>query len=206
MSAIVTREPSRGEGLLVTPQEGSPFFIPILLALELHLHEGDVLSEQQLEDCYKVFRLYQGRRKALDLLAMREHAPRELSIKLQQKGWKREESEAVVRGLRADHLVDEERYTRSFIASRIRKNPEAPSLLRMRLQEKGISPEIIESVMDEFFADEESRAALIAAAIRKAPARAVGDKLTAYLQRKGYSLRDIRHALAVAHSSEGSEG
>lgn len=185
---------------MVVPREGSPFFVPTSVAMTLHLHDGDILTEEQTEQCFAASRLHACRQKALDLLAMRDHAPRELSTKLSRKGWTREEAETVVSRLREEHVVDEERYARAFVESRLRRSPEAPRYIELRLQEKGISREVIRPVIDEAFSDEASLEDVIRAAVRKAPRSATGDRLVAYLRRKGFSLPSIRRVLGSGAS------
>ncbi|AEC02403.1 regulatory protein RecX [Parasphaerochaeta coccoides] len=194
MSARLERESSR-DGYMVITEEGSPFFIPTSVAITLHLHDGDSLTDEQTALCLHASRIHACRQKALTLLAMRDHAPRELALKLCRKGWMREEADEVIARLREEHLVDEERYARSFVESRRRRSPEAPGHLELRLKEKGIGRDVIQAVVSEAFSSEESMTDAINDAIRKAPRAATGHKLMAYLRRKGFPLSSIRRVI-----------
>ena len=87
--------------------------------------------------------------RALRLLSQREHTEKEIRRKLGEKGCGREEIDSAVSRLIAEDSLSEERFAESFIRSRLRRNPEGRSILRMRLAEKGTPPAVADAALEE---------------------------------------------------------
>lgn len=87
------------------------------------------------------------RNVAMNLLARREHAVAELCSKLAARGFSPEDIDAAVAKLAAEGLVSDDRFAESFVASRMRKG-HGPVRIRMDLQQRGVSPELIDMHLD----------------------------------------------------------
>ena len=87
------------------------------------------------------------REKAMDFLANREHSQTELMRKLQSKGYDNNEIELALVQLKADRLLDDERFVESFVNSRINKG-QGPVKIRVELKQRGINDDIIRSCID----------------------------------------------------------
>lgn len=94
------------------------------------------------------------RKKAMDLLARREHAVVELQQKVQAYAKKQELDERevaiVIEELLDDGLVSDERFTEAFVRYR-RNNGYGPRRIQTELRERGVSEKIQAAYLD--FAD-----------------------------------------------------
>jgi len=81
------------------------------------------------------------------LLAAREHSRRELRQKLTQRDADPERLERVLDRLQQAGLQSDERFTESFIESRIRKG-QGPVRIRLELRERGIGSELAERFLE----------------------------------------------------------
>src|SRR5210317_2416186 len=88
------------------------------------------------------------RRRAMDLLARREHGITELSRKLIAKDFDPELVEKAVAGLARDNLVSDERFCEAMINSRVNRG-NGPVKVRYELRSKGVPGSTIDRVMDE---------------------------------------------------------
>ena len=77
-------------------------------------------------------------------MARREHSARELSLKLQAKGFDAADIEAVLRELIQENLLSDERFAESFVASRIGRGS-GPVRIAAELRQRGVADELRES-------------------------------------------------------------
>ncbi len=85
-----------------------------------------------------------ARKKAMDLLARREHTRAELERKLESAGFEADVVAAVTEALDDEGLQSDARFVESFVQSRINQG-KGPVRIRAELREKGVA----ESVTDE---------------------------------------------------------
>lgn len=88
------------------------------------------------------------RRRAMDLLARREHGRQELQHKLCQKGLAQDVVRDVLAELAAEGLLSDERFTEAFIHARCQRG-QGPQRIRAELRERGISESLIDACLDE---------------------------------------------------------
>ena len=93
--------------------------------------------------------------RALKLLAMREHSAKEIECKLAAKGYDDTEIAETISKLISENSLSDRRFAYAYVRSRMRRNPEGRPILRMRLREKGVASDIVETVLSEFWDDEE---------------------------------------------------
>lgn len=82
------------------------------------------------------------RKKSIELLARREHAPAELRIKLQRRGFDSSMIESTLDRLIDEDLLSEDRYVECYVATHIARG-RGPSRLRSELRQRGIGDELI---------------------------------------------------------------
>ncbi len=82
------------------------------------------------------------RRKAIELLARREHTRDELRLKLERRGFSRDSIDRLLQVLIKEKLLSSTRYIEDYIASRIRRFY-GPNRIRMDLESKGLDKEEI---------------------------------------------------------------
>lgn len=136
-----------------------------------------------------------GRRKAMDLLARREHSRLELERKLAARNFDPELVRAVLDELEQDGLLSAERFAESFVASRYAKG-QGPYRIRRELAERGV--ESASGVIDDrrFDWDALARATRVKR-FGAAPPADIRDKArqVRFLEYRGFGHEQIKRAL-----------
>jgi regulatory protein len=135
------------------------------------------------------------RKRALGLLARREHTVRELGEKLASGG---EAEEAVVRAvveeLARKDLVSDARYARAFALDAVRMKPRARRRIVSELVDRGVPAANAAGAVDVAFDEEEVDDAVLARRLAEAYLPRVADqddetrwrRVATYLQRRGF--------------------
>jgi regulatory protein len=87
------------------------------------------------------------RRKAMDLLARREHSVAELRRKLLAKGYAQLAVDEQLRLLEQENLLSDQRFAESYVNFRSKKGF-GPVRIRLELKEKGVNATLIEEYLD----------------------------------------------------------
>lgn len=87
------------------------------------------------------------RRKALDLLARREHAVAELRQKLEARGYAPDTVQAFVRALQNEGLVSDERFTEAFVRYRMNRGY-GPVRIQSELRERDVGETVRACYLD----------------------------------------------------------
>jgi regulatory protein len=138
------------------------------------------------------------REKALELLALREHSRKELMEKLLRRKFPRDLADRVGRDLAACGLLDDARFARNLVRSRLRSRPCGERGLVSLLRTKGIAPEdakdAVREVMGEEEVDEEemARKLLHARLGGKKPDEKALARAGNLLLRRGFDARVVR--------------
>jgi regulatory protein len=88
-----------------------------------------------------------ARKKAMDLLARREHAADELVIKLVKSGFSNETASAAVTRLSDEGLQSDERFVESFVQSRVSQG-KGPQRIRADLRQRGVADAAIAHALE----------------------------------------------------------
>ncbi len=144
------------------------------------------------------------RRRALDLLARREHSRLELKHKLLARAFVPTLVDDVLDALQADGLLDEGRFLESFIRTRIGKG-QGPTRIVAELDQRGIDRGRVRAWLRGSELDWPS----LAAGVREkrfGPSRpesfADRARQTRYLQYRGFEIDQIKAALELAGKSD----
>jgi regulatory protein len=151
---------------------------------------GQELSDEKIASLKADDEREAAYQKALHFISYRPRSSAEVRQNLTKRGI----SEALVgetlNRLEANGLVNDQTFARAWVENRNEFRPRSKSALRMELRRKGLSDEIIQSVLDENV-DEE---ALAFEAARKYARRLAGlewpefrQKLAGFLARRGFS-------------------
>jgi len=89
------------------------------------------------------------RRTALDLLARREHARRELDRKLVARGYDADAVAAVLDGLARDGLLSDARYVEEYVRSRVARGF-GPQRIGAELRERGVAGAVIADALQVY--------------------------------------------------------
>ncbi len=115
----------------------------------VHEEISDLLSGKK-EDRFSCPK--EARKKAMDFLARREYGQAELIKKLADKGYARDIAERAVIKLTEEGLQSDQRFTESFVQSRINQG-KGPVRIRLDLGQRGIANAAIEAAIEEAGAD-----------------------------------------------------
>jgi regulatory protein len=137
------------------------------------------------------------RRRAMDLLARREHARRELAAKLRSRGMPADMVESVLDDLGRENLLSDARFAESFIAARVGRG-QGPVRIRMELEQKGVGSEAIAMALDNASPDwGELAAAARSKRFGRKPPRDFHERArqARFLQYRGFASDHISRAL-----------
>jgi regulatory protein len=148
-----------------------------------------------------------ARRVAMDLLARREHSPRELRAKLVGRGYPADEVDTALGALEREGLLSATRFLESFIASHVRRG-HGPTRIRAELERQGISRDDVGRALQAAGID-------FAAVARDVCQRRFGAagprdfadraKRLRFLQYRGFSAEDARRAVGAAAGPAGDD-
>jgi regulatory protein len=93
-----------------------------------------------------------ARKKAMDLLASREHGRAELLRKLGNAGFDSDMAADAIDRLQDEGLQSDRRFVENFVQSRIGQG-KGPVRIRAELGERGMSPGLVDEVIEEAEAD-----------------------------------------------------
>ena len=136
-------------------------------------------------------------RRALGLLARRDHSRAELLAKLVRSGHERAEAERAVEGLARQGLVSDSRFAEAFVRSRIERGG-GPLRIRRDLEARGVERSTVERLLDP---DDEAWEARARGAREKrfgaAPPRERSEaaRQTRFLLGRGFTHRQVRRAI-----------
>ena len=136
-------------------------------------------------------------RKALGLLARREHSRAELAAKLVRAGHGRAEAEGAVEDLAGQGLVSDARFAEAFIRARIERGG-GPLRIRRDLEARGVEGPVVEGLLDPD--DEAWEARARAVREKRFGAAPPGDggeaaRQARFLQGRGFTRRQVRRAI-----------
>ena len=136
-------------------------------------------------------------RRALGLLARREHSRAELIAKLVRSGHERSEAERTVEDLGARGLVCDSRFAEAFVRSRVERGS-GPHRIRRDLAARGVEASIVDGLLDPDSEEWEARARGVRE--KRFGAAAPGSRSEAarqarFLSGRGFTRRQIRQAI-----------
>jgi regulatory protein len=143
-------------------------------------------------------------RVALALLAGREHGRRELTRKLDARGFPADVITAVVTALETSGALAEARFTETFVRSRIAKG-QGPQRIRSELAQRGVADADVESALRD--ADVDWLATARAARRKRFGAATPSDfreraRQARFLEYRGFTGEQVRGALEVDGDSD----
>ena len=100
---------------------------------------GEEVPEQQLRDC---------RKRAMDLMARREHGRVELESKLRQRGFADEQIGPVLDRLQSEGLLGDLRFAEGLVVSRSQRG-QGPVRIEAELVQKGVAADIAHQAVTE---------------------------------------------------------
>jgi regulatory protein len=139
----------------------------------------------------------EARKKAMDYLARREYGHQELIAKLATAGFDADVAVAIVAVLRDENLQSDQRFSESFVQSRISQG-KGPVRIRQELKERGIRADVVDDALQE--ADEDWFALAIEIRVKKFGPDVPGEfkekaRQMRFLQYRGFGQEHIQSAI-----------
>lgn len=135
------------------------------------------------------------------LLSYRPRSKKELSFRLKLKKFDKITVKKVIQRLEELDYIDDEEFAKFWIRMRLSAKPCGVSLLCYELRDKGVSQDIIDSVIKEQTKDYDEKKVALDLAIQQKDRLKNKDLTTAkrrifgYLKRRGFSYSDIYDAI-----------
>lgn len=138
---------------------------------------------------------------AINLLSRAPKSEKELKMKMQDKGYDVIFIENVIKKLREQRYIDDERYSEMFISSKINTSKDGKRKIKEALYNKGINKEIIDEKLSSVSEEEEiERAFLLAkkklASMKEEDTRKKTLKLSNYLINKGFEYSTVKKVVS----------
>ncbi|MDE3058252.1 MAG: RecX family transcriptional regulator [Bacteroidota bacterium] len=125
--------------------------------VRLSLYEGRELSKTESELLQQSARDDDAKRSAMHYLSRRPRTEKEITDYLAKKKFDEQTTRRALAALNDLHLLDDSEFTRMFCRDKIQRKPVGERILRSALLRKGVSKEIINTVMPEFFSHDAER-------------------------------------------------
>ena len=161
-----------------------------------HIKAGVEISDEELHSLIQQSEKQRANEKALNLITYRDHSKKELKEKL-SRTYSEETAEEIAEKMQEAGLVNDEEYARKYAEELLCKKHMSMRGIEFRLREKGISPEIIQTISKELECDPAAEIQQVLA--KKYPSYLQDEKIKkraiAALQRLGWSWSDIKNAM-----------
>ena len=166
------------------------------------ISEGSEVDEHRLNDLLKDSRLIEAKRRALNMLSVRDYSGEQLAERLSRKTGS-ESAHAAVERMQELGLIDDEKYALRCALQLFEKGF-AQRRIRYELQKRRLSEEVISAALEQTdFGDGADRAEeLLARKVGVITTESDRRKAAAFLERCGYSYSDINTAIRRLNRAE----
>ncbi|MDD5709803.1 MAG: RecX family transcriptional regulator [Candidatus Marinimicrobia bacterium] len=166
------------------------------MLLQFALSSGRELNDKEMSALLQKADEVFTREKALELLSMREHSLRELSVKLRQKGYRADIVTKVLDDLESRNYIDDERFAALYAEELIRSKRLGPLQVREKLFKRGIPAENIREILENYPSEEQIGNCRFhfekkLPGIREENSERAAGKMIRYLQGKGFDWETI---------------
>ncbi|MDA3852431.1 MAG: regulatory protein RecX [Spirochaetaceae bacterium] len=178
--------------------EGSSFFMApeLLLSQDSWLLPHAEIDETRLNRLIQIDQETRCRKKALDLLARRDHSRLELSRKLRQRDFPKEMVEGSCRWLQEKGFLDDLEFGHRWLEYQKRRGKDNRQSLYVKLQQKGLSRSNISILLDDFSQKDERTACKKALEKIMRRSSMTPEKAEQTLRRRGYHYNMIKSVMS----------
>lgn len=161
------------------------------------LSKGQVLSDADTAELMNQSAVGLAVDRALRFLTLRPRSVFEVKQNLGRNGVAPPVIEATIERLKHIGYLDDQAFASFWVQDRLRFKPTSPRALRYELNQKGVAKAVIDSALAELDGNETAyRAAQMQSKkLRGSSRRVFRDRLTAFLQRRGFSFAVVRTTL-----------
>ncbi|MGN0423598.1 MAG: regulatory protein RecX [Lachnospiraceae bacterium] len=166
-----------------------------------HIAEDSELEEEIYQNLRKEIVLKRAKLRAMHLLNDMGRTESQLRTKLLRNDYPPDIVEEAIAYVKSFGYINDAEYTRSFIENR--KEKKSKKEIYAALCQKGLPKDLIETALEECYADDDSIAAIEAIVRKKKFDPKSTDykemqKMMGYLVRKGFRYDDIRQVIQVS--------
>ena len=166
-----------------------------------HIAEDSELEEKTYQSIRKEIILKRAKLRAMHLLNDMGRTESQLRTKLLRNDYPLDIVEEAIAYVKSFGYINDAEYTRSFIENR--KEKKSKKEIYAALCQKGLPKDLIETALEECYADDDSIAAIEAIVRKKKFDPKSTDykemqKMMGYLVRKGFRYDDIRQVIQVS--------
>ncbi len=165
------------------------------------LKPGDEITDEELRELLQESDARRAQEKALYLLGHRAHSKKELTEKIARTAASQEAARAAADRMEELGLLDDGEYARRYAQELFTRKRWGPMRVQQEWRRKGIAPEIIEELLEEYGDGDAALENMRALLEKKYPGWAEEEKVRrrafAALQRMGYPYGDIRRAMEM---------
>lgn len=168
------------------------------LAIDAFPH---TLTEYQIEHLYQAGRRFLAEKQAVAYLNRAEHSAYQLTVKLQKKGYLKNEYQPALDYLCVSGILDDSRFAGAYLHTRSLSKKEGYVRLFSELRKRGIAADTARQALTDFFSEVDETEVCESAArslIRKGYTE---QKLYSSLQRKGFPFSMIKRCIARISSA-----
>ena len=183
------------------------FAFGVTLDVAAGLHQGQHLSDGEIEALRTQDDIDKAYAAALHYLAARPRSCSEVEQRLEQKGHAPEAIAAAIERLKDRRYVDDEMFAAFWVDNRSRFRPRSAAALRQELRQKGVDNDTIRQALDELDEEEAAWAAVEGKLSRwqELEKAQFEQKVVAFLARRGFHFEIARRTAARAWQESQSE-
>ena len=159
------------------------------------------LTESQTEHLYQAGRRFLAEKQAAAYLNRAEHSSYQLTVKLQKKGYIKNEYQPALDYLRAEGTLDDSRFAGAYLHTRSLSKKEGYARLFSELRKRGIAADTAKQALNDFFAEIDEVEVCEGAARSLSRKGYTEQKLYRALQRKGFPFSMIKRCLTRLSSA-----
>ena len=153
------------------------------------------LTESQIENLYQAGRRFLAEKQAAAYLNRAEHSAYQLTVKLQKKGYVKNEYQPALDYLAVNGILDDFRFAGAYLRTRSLSKKEGYTRLFSELRKRGIAVDIAKQALTDFFSEVNETAVCESAARSLIRKGYDGQKLYGALQRKGFPFSMIKRCI-----------
>jgi regulatory protein len=191
------------ERFVVTLEDGQELVFTPESVAQFGITPSKEFSENEFLEILKLDGIRQAKDQAMRLLALRPHSRSELIRKMRERGYRMEVIEPALDELEKLNLVNDEDFVKAFIQNELRLRPVGRMLLRQKLLERGVVPDVFEPLLKDLYTAEQEiqTARQLSEKFQRTHSeenkRKSKEKLVRFLQGKGFSWEQIREVIGM---------
>lgn len=122
--------------------------------LKYGLRTGDELNEEKIKEMREFDEFGYGKKTAYSFLAYKPRSKKDLVKKLKQKKLSDKIIEDIIELLEKQKYLDDKIYAKNYLEDKLNSKPIGKRLAKLKLFEKGIDKELIETTINENYSED----------------------------------------------------